>query len=733
MKNLYFICFIVFLNGMIAFKTPSYAQKFSDLRNKAQTEEKAGHYFAAFDNYRQAMLCTDAPKKNDAEIRARACYRLYREQEKQTDKRAAFDYIGTVNNNRAVAIRNNRYYLVDSLGNMVFDTSFQNLYITQSGICPFVQNSLWGLLDWDGEMLMPAQFRNLLLTPEGTFHLIDSENNEIIPGSTIELHGYYAAKGSAYNDFMIFGDYKAYGLMDKNKKILIDLKYSDLNIANNRDWFIAEKNDSVLLIDPRGNVIFDAGVGSVEPYQNGYARFYQCSRHGMVYGLIDNEGNVAVQAKYKDISVFPGGLIQVRLRNGKYGFIDKSNHKIASGFTGVSKLQDENFCVIKNGKCGLIDIDGRMIVPVEFDEIGVFNDSLFLVRNDLLYGISNNKGEVILPLEYQEIGLPENGYAIIKQKNKYGFLNSAGRMALPVKFSRATAFHDEISAVKMGASWQYINPNGEVKFDGKFKEAGAFEQGYAIVKTAKGYGVIDTTGQFIIPAQYTKVVMWLSDSLILCTKNDGELVGLDLKGHCRGFHLFGDEPLSALPSNRLDIARCTFIPSCLADTLFKIGLHLITYQELIFSNIADIQVWADSASFNSTMQFAACAEHNRVRTQHYELSKVGTTDFTLNQITMLRSDSLMCVAAQNHSNNMFRQNFFDHFDPEGRSPWRRMSEAGVKAGVTGENISMNNESIREVIQGWIYSEGHFHNIISPRYFRMGFGFNHLYFTVVFAN
>ena len=37
--------------------------------------------------------------------------------------------------------------------------------------------------------------------------------------------------------------------------------------------------------------------------------------------------------------------------------------------------------------------------------------------------------------------------------------------------------------------------------------------------------------------------------------------------------------------------------------------------------------------------------------------------------------------AQNHSQNMINQNFFGHFDPQGRSPNDRAEAAGVVEGV----------------------------------------------------
>ncbi|MCX4532356.1 CAP domain-containing protein [Streptomyces sp. NBC_00841] len=95
-----------------------------------------------------------------------------------------------------------------------------------------------------------------------------------------------------------------------------------------------------------------------------------------------------------------------------------------------------------------------------------------------------------------------------------------------------------------------------------------------------------------------------------------------------------------------------------------------------------------------------------------ERAKVGCSPVT--------ASAPLTSLAQNFSDDMAARGFFDHTDPDGRTPWDRASKAGVK-GLGGENIARGQADAQAVMDSWMKSEGHRANILNCDYKTLGVG------------
>ncbi|WP_327244141.1 CAP domain-containing protein [Streptomyces sp. NBC_01320] len=95
-----------------------------------------------------------------------------------------------------------------------------------------------------------------------------------------------------------------------------------------------------------------------------------------------------------------------------------------------------------------------------------------------------------------------------------------------------------------------------------------------------------------------------------------------------------------------------------------------------------------------------------------ERAKVGCSPVT--------ASAPLTSLAQNFSDDMAARGFFDHTDPDGRTPWDRASKAGVK-GLGGENIARGQADAQAVMDSWMNSEGHRANILNCDYKTLGVG------------
>lgn len=86
----------------------------------------------------------------------------------------------------------------------------------------------------------------------------------------------------------------------------------------------------------------------------------------------------------------------------------------------------------------------------------------------------------------------------------------------------------------------------------------------------------------------------------------------------------------------------------------------------------------------------------------------------------LRADASLAGLAQDFSDDMAARGFFDHTDPDGKTPWDRADQAGVQ-NLGGENIARGQADAAAVMDSWMNSEGHRANILNCDYTRLGVG------------
>jgi uncharacterized protein YkwD len=89
----------------------------------------------------------------------------------------------------------------------------------------------------------------------------------------------------------------------------------------------------------------------------------------------------------------------------------------------------------------------------------------------------------------------------------------------------------------------------------------------------------------------------------------------------------------------------------------------------------------------------------------------------------VRLDGSLVEAAGQHASDMVRRHYFDHTDPEGRTPTDRMRDAGFRGSATAENIATGYDSAQRAFAGWMQSDGHRANILDCDYNRVGIGYD----------
>ena len=198
-------------------------------------------------------------------------------------------------------------------------------------------------------------------------------------------------------------------------------------------------------------------------------------------GVMDNRGKIVIPCKYDYIyqrldgyTLEKGNTCKNVHFNGETIFKQKPESKIIpfAQYGRTISVQD-SIHQKKDGKWGVILVTAesiRTIIPLEYDYCGNFFEyELAEVRQNGKCGFINPKNEIVIPLEYDRVGLFGfcAGICLVEKDGKCGFIDKDNNF--PLKYGSASAeFIEGLACVEVNEKsetyYKYIFPNDKDAF-----------------------------------------------------------------------------------------------------------------------------------------------------------------------------------------------------------------------------------------------------------------------------
>jgi len=222
-----------------------------------------------------------------------------------------------------------------------------------------------------------------------------------------------------------------------------------------------------------------------------------------------------------------------------YNTLNSENISTRRMFFTVSRDNNQYAKVKKDGKWGLISIEGKIIIPCIYDEIYEFDYSktermeppyidyldwgtkIAIVKKNRKWGLVNDKGYILTECNYEEFFIPDvqlfyKNRAGARKNGKWGFLNLKGETVIPFIFdsigsnylnipSITLTFSDRMAIVKKNGKWGVIDTNGIEIIPFIYDYISIFSNGLAAVKKNAKWGYINQYNEEVIPIIYDEV------------------------------------------------------------------------------------------------------------------------------------------------------------------------------------------------------------------------------------
>ena len=286
------------------------------------------------------------------------------------------------------------------------------------------KNGKYGVVSEKGAVILPLKYSNINSNKNGytiklneKAGLFNSEGKEIIP---ISYHWVYTGK------------------IDDNIPIVAELN-------ENKAGYINTKNEWV--IPPTYQYAF--------AFQQGLARV----KKGRNYMYINLKGEPVIQdfdnyviQNFDNYVIEPSDntyIVGVR-KECKYMVYDLNGNLLDTyNLLRNNWSDDAIFAVKKGGKWGYIDGYGKVIIPLEYEEVGDFSEGLAAVRKDDKWGYINPKNEVVIPIEFtnKEVGYFKNGVAKYYTDSGIGLINLKGEIIAEPKYDSIEYVRENVAIV----------------------------------------------------------------------------------------------------------------------------------------------------------------------------------------------------------------------------------------------------------------------------------------------
>ncbi len=239
----------------------------------------------------------------------------------------------------------------------------------------------------------------------------------------------------------------------------IEIKALDKSIVETYPFMngysiVVSKDNKVGAIDTKGNWIIKADYESIIPFsQDGYAITFKKQNDTIYnYTIVNGQGQKFYSfssEKYVPLGSIVNGTMPVR-KGDKVIYIDANGERIAEAgkyfpgrenaygiYDGVMVYSSEDM------KMGLMTQNGEKLIRDKYDMILPQKDGTFVAYRDGKCGLIDKNDKVLLPFDFYKIQrLANNRYVVREGMNKYSLIDGSGGEISKETFASISLYND---------------------------------------------------------------------------------------------------------------------------------------------------------------------------------------------------------------------------------------------------------------------------------------------------
>lgn len=206
----------------------------------------------------------------------------------------------------------------------------------------------------------------------------------------------------------------------------------------------------------------------------------------------------------------------ITIKNAKWGVQDSIGKIIVPLDYDQIESKNDRLIVRKKDKWGLLTMDNQVVLAVINDRVLARGNNRFIVWNKGLQGLIDTGGKKIIGIQYvnvSSLGVQDEYYVVKNSQGYSGVYDFEGVRILPEKYHFYTVDGYKVFAEANGQPFildvRHPNPptrlDLQIKFVETLRHYSMDEKLFQIIVQQGKYGLIDSDNKEIIPARYDKI------------------------------------------------------------------------------------------------------------------------------------------------------------------------------------------------------------------------------------
>ena len=247
-----------------------------------------------------------------------------------------YDEVETKWGGKIIVEKNGKKGLFNELGKQLTKIEYDDIFNHHNNAFFFSieKNGQYGLLGTQGKIVIPSEYKEISIEnwkPEivilaektnGKKGLFDKTGKRLtrVEYDDIEYIDYYNGTfGYYYRAFILIEKQNRYGLLERNGKMVIPVKYDKIEPKWGIDRIIVEKNGKQGLFNNYGKQLTKVEYGFIGQIGGG---FFIVEKNDC-YGVVDMNGKMVVPIEYEQNIMYSDGMIICERNTKKYYYNEK--------------------------------------------------------------------------------------------------------------------------------------------------------------------------------------------------------------------------------------------------------------------------------------------------------------------------------------------------------------------------------------------------------------------------
>ncbi len=482
-----------------------------------------------------------------------------------------FDEYKTLIDSTSLVKVGERYGLLShNSGNYIILPELEKVVKVAPYTMAFKKNGQWGLLKDFGNIILQPKYDTiapkfkfrLIVAKGGKYGLVDLNGNPVTKVKYDEIDDFYekAARVKVDDKFGFisfrgrevipieyeyadrFKNFRCivkkggrYGIINTKNEFILDNVYKEVRRNYDTPYYTVETDSGWLFLGIDTKLLFNTPFEKIittDPVSFVRAKH----KDGWAYFSVPDKG-YKIDQFYNGAGEMISGHAEVVNEDGKKGVVDSLGTLVVPyEFDSIEYKWFGGqlfFQVRKSGVYGIYKSDGKVVVPVEYDLIARSDKATLKVRKGGKYGILSssvrNMGETICELSYDymsnsiedrdDVDYP----AVVEAKGKYGLITLRGGEVselLPTKYKDGRYIGGNLFVFKKGKRCALINYKGQEKTDYDYDAIGEFSDKLIGFQKGKIWGYMNVNGKENIQAQFEEITPF--NESVACVKKDGK-------------------------------------------------------------------------------------------------------------------------------------------------------------------------------------------------------------------